>query len=163
MQALAEARRAFGAGEIPVGAVAVHQGQIIGRGHNRKEIDRDPTAHAEMLAIREAARKRGGWRLSNVTLYCTMEPCAMCAGAMIQARLSRLVYAVDDSKAGAAGSVVELLQHPQLNHRIQVTRGVLRSEVEALLADFFQGLRAGTVPRFSEEWKRQLAKKNDSV
>lgn len=161
-EALIEARLAFEKGEIPVGAVAVYQGQVIGRGHNRKETDKDPTAHAEILALRQAALVRGGWRLSGVTLYCTMEPCPMCAGAMTQARLPRLVYALDDPKAGAAGSVIELLQHPKLNHRTEVTRGILASETASLLANFFEKLRNGTIPRFSRDWDR-LAESGDSV
>ncbi len=147
--ALAEARRAFAKGEVPVGAVAVYQGEVIGRGHNEKETRRDPTAHAEIIALREAARVRGGWRLFGVTLYCTMEPCPMCAGAMVQARLPRLVYAVDDPKAGAAGSVIDILDHPRLNHRVLVTRGVLAEQVQELLAAFFKGLRDGSIPRYS--------------
>lgn len=152
-QALSEARHAFDKSEIPVGAVAVYQNQVIGRGHNCKETTRDPTAHAEILALQEAARTRGGWRLVDVTLYCTMEPCSMCAGAMVQARLPRLVYAVDDPQAGAAGSVVDLLQHPKLNHRVQIVRGVLQSEAAAMLAAFFRGLRDGTIPRHSGAWR----------
>ena len=163
-QALAEARLAFQEREIPVGAVAVYQDQVIGRGHNRKESDQDPTAHAEMLALRDAARARGGWRLSMVTLYCTMEPCPMCAGAMLSARVPRLVYAVDDSKAGASGSVIDLLRHPQLNHHVQVTRGVLADDAKALLADFFRGLRDGSIPRFSDNWRQcKLAENAESV
>ena len=153
-QAIDQARQAFEKNEIPVGAVAVYERQVIGRGHNSKETTRDPTAHAEILALQEAARARGGWRLVDVTLYCTMEPCSMCAGAMVQARLPRLVYAVDDPQAGAAGSVVDLLQHPKLNHRVQVVRGVLQSQVEVMLADFFRGLREGTIPRYSDTWRR---------
>ena len=163
-QALAEARLAFKEGEIPVGAVAVYLDQVIGRGHNRKESDQDPTAHAEMLALREAAHARGGWRLSQVTLYCTMEPCPMCAGAMLCARVPRLVYAVDDAKAGASGSVIDLLRHPQLNHHVKVTRGVLSDDAQVLLADFFRGLRDGTIPRFSDNWRqRKLAENAESV
>ena len=128
-------------GEVPVGAVAVRDGQIIGRGHNRKEELKDPTAHAEMIALQEAARTLGGWRLIGVALYCTMEPCPMCAGAMVQARLPRLVYAVDDPKAGAAGSVVDLLRNERLNHRVEVIAGVLAEEVEELTQRFFQELR----------------------
>lgn len=136
-QALAEAERAVAHGDVPIGAVAVREGAIVGRGHNRKEADADPTAHAEMIALREAARTLGGWRLSGVTLYCTLEPCPMCAGAMLAARLPRLVYATDDPKAGAAGSVVELLRDPRFNHRVAVTRGVLAEEAQALLERFF--------------------------
>jgi tRNA(adenine34) deaminase len=162
--ALDQARLAFEKGEIPVGAVAVYQGQVIARGHNCKESERDPTGHAEMIALRNAARARGGWRLVGVTLYCTMEPCPMCAGAMIQARLPRLVYAVDDPKAGAAGSILDLLRHPRLNHHVQVTRGVMATETSALLDAFFAGLRSGHITRYSQAWKaRQLAEKHESV
>jgi tRNA(adenine34) deaminase len=140
-EALVEAERALAHGDVPVGAVAVRDGKIVGRGHNRKEADRDPTAHAEMIALREAARALGGWRLVGVTLYCTLEPCPMCAGAMVSARLPRLVYGADDPKAGAVGSVVELLRDPRFNHRVAVTRGVLAEEAQALLERFFAGLR----------------------
>jgi tRNA(adenine34) deaminase len=140
-EAIAEATHAFQKGDVPVGAVAVRDDQIIGRGHNRKEELKDPTAHAEMIALQEAARTLGGWRLIGVTLYCTMEPCPMCAGAMVQARLPRLVYAVDDPKAGAAGSVMDLLRNEQLNHRVEVIAEVLAEEVEELTREFFQELR----------------------
>jgi tRNA(adenine34) deaminase len=140
-EALVEAERALAHGDVPVGAVAVRDGKIVGRGHNCKEADRDPTAHAEMVALREAARTLGGWRLVGVTLYCTLEPCPMCAGAMVSARLPRLVYGADDPKAGAVGSVVELLRDPRFNHRVAVTRGVLAEEAQALLERFFAGLR----------------------
>lgn len=163
-EALAEARLAFAKGEIPVGAVAVHRDQVIGRGHNEKETSHDPTAHAEMLALRQAAASRGGWRLIDVTLYCTMEPCPMCAGAMVQARLPRLVYAVHDPKTGAAGSTIDLLQNPLYNHHVQVTRGILAAEVQELMAAFFAGLRDGSIPRFSESWaRRELAGNDGSV
>jgi tRNA(adenine34) deaminase len=140
-EALAEARTAYRKREIPVGAVAVCDGRIIARGHNRKEEWSDATAHAEMIALREAAKTLGGWRLAGVTLYCTMEPCPMCAGAMVLARLSRLVYAVDDPKSGAAGSVLDVLGAPGLNHQVQVTKGVLAGEAGELLALFFRELR----------------------
>jgi tRNA(adenine34) deaminase len=136
-RALAEAELAPTHGDVPVGAVAVCDGTIVGRGHNRREADADPTAHAEIVALREAARTLGGWRLEGVTLYCTLEPCPMCAGAMVAARLARLVYAADDPKAGAAGSVVELLRDPRFNHRVSVTRGVLAEEARTLLERFF--------------------------
>jgi tRNA(adenine34) deaminase len=165
--AIQEARRAYEKGEIPVGAVAVHRNQVIGRGHNQKETLRDPTAHAEVLALQKAARTLGGWRLVDVTLYCTLEPCPMCAGAMVQARLPRLVYAVDDPKAGAAGSVIDLTRHPHFNHQVHVTRGVLEKEAQALLARFFLALRKGRIPSHSEAWKQrqldQLAEKSKSV
>ncbi len=140
-EALAEAERALAHSDVPVGAVAICAGVIVGHGHNRREADRDPTAHAEMIALRGAARTLGGWRLVGVTLYCTLEPCPMCAGAMVSARLPRLVYGADDPKAGAAGSVVELLRDPRFNHQVTVTRGVLAEEAQALLERFFAGLR----------------------
>lgn len=140
-EAIAEAEAADQRGEIPVGAVAVLDGRVIGRGHNRKEEWADPTAHAEMIALRQAAQALGGWRLAGVTLYCTMEPCAMCAGAMVLARLPHLVYAVDDPKSGAAGSVLDVLRSPGLNHQVQVTKGVLPGEASEVLKLFFRRLR----------------------
>jgi tRNA(adenine34) deaminase len=158
--ALEQAQLAYDQGEIPVGAVAVHKGQVIAQACNTKERARDPTAHAEITAMRLAAEHLGGWRLVDVTLYCTMEPCPMCAGAMVQARLPRLVYAIDDPKAGAAGSVLDLLDHPQLNHRVQVTKGVLAVDASDMLDRFFRDLRRGVLPGYSQAWKaRQLAKK----
>jgi tRNA(adenine34) deaminase len=140
--ALEEARRAVDHGDVPIGAVAVRDGEIIARGRNRREIDGDATAHAEMLVIREVSSVIGHWRLEGVTLYCTLEPCAMCAGAMVLARLPRLVFGTTDPKAGAGGSVMDLLNHPRLNHRVEVTGGVLASEAAALLVRFFADLRA---------------------
>ena len=141
-EALAEAAKATALGDIPIGAVAVRDGLIIGRGYNRKEADRDPTAHAEIIALRQASQSLGGWRLPGVTLYCTLEPCPMCAGAMVQARLPQLVWATDDPKAGAGGSVMDLLDHPRLNHRVEVIRGVLAEEAAAQIRAFFAELRA---------------------
>lgn len=162
-EALAEATRALASGDVPVGAVAVRAGRVVGRGYNCKELTRDPTAHAEMSALQEASRTLGGWRLSEVTLYCTLEPCPMCAGAMVQARLPRLVYAVDDPKWGAAGSVVDLLQHEQLNHRVDVVKGILAEEAHALLRAFFEGLRDGRIPRKSGAWhRRRVASKEQA-
>jgi len=140
--ALDEARRAREHGDVPIGAVAVRGGAILARAHNRREADGDATAHAELIAIREASRILGHWRLEGVTLYCTLEPCAMCAGAMVLARLPRLVYGAPDPKAGAGGSVLDLLNHPQLNHRVEVTGGVLAEECAALIVEFFAELRA---------------------
>jgi tRNA(adenine34) deaminase len=158
--ALEQAQLAYDRGEIPVGAVAVHRGQVIAQAHNTKEQDRDPSAHAEMAALRQAAQHLGGWRLLGVTLYCTMEPCPMCAGAMVQARLPRLVYAIDDPKAGAAGSVLDLLNHPGLNHQVQVAKGVLAADASAMLERFFNDLRRGALPRYSNAWRaRKLAEK----
>lgn len=140
--ALNEAERALAYGDVPVGAVAVHQGKIIGRGHNRREADQDPTAHAEMIALRQAAAALGHWRLEGVTLYCTLEPCAMCAGAMVLARLPRLVYATADPKAGAAGSIIDITRHHRLNHRLQVEHGIFAAEAARQIRAFFRQLRA---------------------
>ena len=140
--ALDEARQAWQHADVPIGAVAVRNGEIIARAHNRREIDGDPTSHAELIAIRAASQIIGHWRLEEVTLYCTLEPCAMCAGAMILARLPRLVYAASDPKAGAGGSIMDLLNHPQLNHRVEVTGGVLADEAGDLIRAFFAELRA---------------------
>lgn len=139
--ALEEAQAAAEAGDVPVGAVAVLAGAVVGRQHNRKEEWGDPTAHAEILLLREVAMRLGRWRLSDVTVYCTMEPCAMCAGAMIQARIGRLVYAVPDLRAGAAGSVFDILGSPALNHRVEVTADVLAAQARAQLDAFFDSLR----------------------
>jgi tRNA(adenine34) deaminase len=140
-EALAEAHQAIHQGDVPVGAIAVRDGQVVGRGHNRREHDKDPTAHAELIALQRASQTLGGWRVVGVTLYTTLEPCAMCAGAMVNARLPRLVWAADDPKAGAGGSALDVLNHPRLNHRVQVTRGVLAEESAALLQEFFEALR----------------------
>ncbi len=140
--ALDEARRATEHGDVPIGAVMVRGGEVLARAHNRREVDGDATAHAELLAIRQASQAIGHWRLEGVTLYCTLEPCAMCAGAMILARLPRLVYGAHDPKAGAGERVLDLLNHPQLNHRVEVTGGVLADECAALIVEFFAGLRA---------------------
>jgi tRNA(adenine34) deaminase len=140
--ALDEARRCLEHGDVPVGAVAVRGDEVIARGRNRRERDGDPTAHAELLAIQEASQATGHWRLEGVTLYCTLEPCAMCAGAMVLARLPRLVYAAPDPKAGAGGSIMDLLRHPLLNHQVEVASGALAEESAALIRQFFATLRA---------------------
>jgi tRNA(adenine34) deaminase len=139
--ALAEARKAAEAGEVPIGAVAVREGVVLGRGQNRVVRDHDPTAHAEIVAMREAAAALGNYRLTGVTVFVTLEPCAMCAGAMIHARLGRLVYAAADPKAGAAGSVLSVLNHPKLNHQMQVEGGIFAEEAGALLRAFFRERR----------------------
>ena len=128
-------------GEVPVGAVIVQEGEIVATGFNRREIDQDPTAHAEIIAIREASSKLRSWRLNHTTLYVTLEPCAMCAGAMIQSRISRLVFGTFDPKAGACGSIGDVLSEPRLNHRVKVHSGVLAGECRAILQNFFQELR----------------------
>jgi len=140
-EALRLAREAAQAGEVPVGAVALHDGVIVGRGRNAREAARDPTAHAELLAIQEAARTLGRWRLTGVTLVVTLEPCAMCAGAMVLARIDRLIYAASDPKAGAAGSLQDLCNDPRLNHRLPVERGLRGEEAGELLRDFFRSRR----------------------
>lgn len=140
-QALAQARLAGEAGEVPVGAVVVKDGVVVGRGHNRNLQDHDPTAHAEMVALRQAAAHLRNHRLSGCVLFATIEPCAMCAGAMVHARVARLVYGANDPKAGAAGSVLEVVNHPRLNHRMEVTSGVLANQCSELLRAFFQSRR----------------------
>jgi tRNA(adenine34) deaminase len=141
-EALALARDAGARGEVPVGAVAVLGDAVVGRGANARESARDPTAHAELLAIQDAARTLGRWRLSGVTLYVTLEPCAMCAGAMVLARIDRLVYAAADPKAGAAGSLMDLTTDARLNHRFPVERGLLAEEAGDLLRAFFRARRS---------------------
>jgi tRNA(adenine34) deaminase len=141
--ALAEARLAVEAGEVPVGAVVVRDGVVVARASNRTIRDQDATAHAESLAIREASDAAGSWRLDGHTLYVTLEPCAMCAGALVLARVDRVVFAAWDPKAGMAGSIVDLLRHPRLNHRPEVQGGVLEEEAGALLRDFFARRRGG--------------------
>jgi tRNA(adenine34) deaminase len=142
-QALDLARRAAEGGDVPVGAVVVRGGEAIGRGHNRREADADPLAHAELLAIREAALRMGGWRLTGCTLYATLEPCSMCAGALVNARVERLVFGARDPKAGFCGSLGNLVQDARLNHRLEVVEGVLEGASAALLREFFAGLRLG--------------------
>lgn len=139
--AIAEAQAAEASGEVPVGAIIVHEGKIIGRGQNRVLRDSDPTAHAEIIALRQAGRHLTNYRLEGCTLYATLEPCAMCAGAILHARVSRLVYAAPDPKAGACGSVLSVMNHPQLNHKVEVVSGLLAEECGALLTTFFRSRR----------------------
>ena len=139
--ALDEARGAAAHGDVPIGAVVAHHGQVIARAHNRREHDHDPTAHAELIALRQAATVLGKWRLTGCTLYVTLEPCAMCAGALVLARIDRVVYGCDDPKAGACGSVMDLVREPRLNHRIEVARGVLAEACGQLLKEFFADRR----------------------
>ena len=141
-EAIAEAEAAASAGEVPIGAVVVQNGEIIGRGQNRVLRDLDPTAHAEIVAMRAASRALKNYRLTGCELYVTLEPCAMCAGAMIHARLARLIYAASDPKAGAVESVLEVLNHPRLNHQMAVDAGVLSEEAGALLREFFKQRRS---------------------
>jgi tRNA(adenine34) deaminase len=139
--ALREAERALEHEDVPIGAVVVHEGEVVGAGHNERELRQDPTAHAEILAIRQAAASTGRWRLEGCTLYVTLEPCAMCAGAVVLARLDRVVFGAPDPKAGFAGSLGNLVQEPRLNHRAQLTAGVLEDECGEVLRDFFQARR----------------------
>jgi tRNA(adenine34) deaminase len=139
--AIEEARGADERGEVPVGAVVVMDGQIVARAGNRTITDCDPTAHAEIVALRDAAARHGNYRLLGATIYVTIEPCAMCAGAMIQARVARLVYGADDPKAGAVRSCFSMLDHAQLNHRVEVTGGVMKDEAAGLLRNFFAARR----------------------
>lgn len=140
-EAIAEARKAEALGEVPIGAVIVHDGVIVGRGHNLRETTHDSTAHAEMLAIREASERLGSWRLLDCRLYVTLEPCPMCAGAIVQSRVPITVYGTPDPKAGCAGTLMNLLEEPRFNHRVEVVEGVLREECAALLTLFFRQLR----------------------
>jgi tRNA(adenine34) deaminase len=136
-EALAEARAAAAAGEVPVGAVLVHDGKILSRSGNRTIRDNDPTAHAEIVVLREAARLLGNYRLADTTLYVTIEPCSMCAGAIIQARVPRLVYGAEDPKGGAVRSCFEILSHARLNHHVEITSGVLAADCASILQSFF--------------------------
>ncbi len=140
--ALGEARLAAAAGEVPVGAVVVRGGEVVGRGHNRRESWGDPLAHAEMIALAEAAAGQQGWRLHGCTVYVNLEPCAMCAGAMVNARVDRLVFGAPDPKGGFCGSLGNVVREPGLNHRLAVCSGVLAEESSALLRAFFRRLRS---------------------
>jgi tRNA(adenine34) deaminase len=139
--ALREARRAAEHDDVPIGAVVAHEGELIATGHNERELRQDPTAHAETIALREAARALGSWRVLDTVLYVTLEPCAMCAGAIVLARIPRVVFGAGDPKAGACGSVLDVLGEPRLNHRPDVASGLLGEECGALLSEFFASRR----------------------
>jgi tRNA(adenine34) deaminase len=139
--ALREAERALDHGDVPIGAVIVHEGEVIGSGHNERELRADPTAHAEMVALREAARSLGSWRVLDTVMYVTLEPCAMCAGAIVLARVPRVIYGATDPKAGAAGSALDVLGEPRLNHNPVVQGGLLSLESTELLQSFFASRR----------------------
>src|SRR5690349_11447586 len=139
--ALREAAAALEHDDVPIGAVVVQEGEVIGQGHNERELREDPTAHAELIALRESARKLGSWRVLEAVMYVTLEPCAMCAGAIVLARVPRVVFGTWDPKAGAAGSVLDILAEPRLNHRPRVEGGVLAVECAALLTEFFAARR----------------------
>ena len=140
-EALRQAKKAYALGEVPIGCVIVHEGKIIGRGYNRRNTDKNTLAHAEITAINKASRKLGDWRLEGCTLYVTLEPCQMCAGAIVQARIPRVVIGSMNPKAGCGGSVLNILQMEQFNHRCEVTRGVLEEECSTMLSSFFKQLR----------------------
>jgi tRNA(adenine34) deaminase len=140
-QALAEAARTAESGDVPIGCVIVRDGRVIGRGCNQRELLQDPTAHAEILAITAAAAEAGSWRLERCTMYVTLEPCPMCAGAIVQARIPRLVFAAPDPKAGACGSLMDIVRDPRLNHRVELLGGVLAEECGDRLRSFFKALR----------------------
>jgi len=141
MIALEEARKAFDKAETPVGAIVVKDGEVIARAHNLRETLQDPTAHAEIIAIRDAAQKLGRWRLTDCCVYVTLEPCAMCAGAMVLARIQRLVYGTSDPKSGAVGSLMNLLSDERLNHKVDVESGILAKECGDILSEFFSSRR----------------------
>lgn len=140
-EALKAAQEAYDAGEVPIGAVIVHDGEIIGRGFNRRNTEGNPLCHAEIIAINEAAHFMGDWRIEECTMYVTVEPCPMCAGAIVQARIPRVVYGAKNPKAGCAGSVLDVLNEPKLNHQVDVTEGVLKDECAAMMKEFFKRFR----------------------
>ena len=140
-QALAQARKAAALGEVPIGCVIVYEDKVIGRGYNRRKTDKNTLSHAELTAIRKASRKMGDWRLEGCTMYVTLEPCQMCAGAIVQARMDRVVIAAMSPKSGCAGSILNLLQMDEFNHRVEITTGVLEQECSRFLSDFFVELR----------------------
>ncbi len=139
--ALKLAKKAAELGEVPIGCVIVYEGKIIGRGYNRRKTDKNTLSHAELIAIRKASKKMGDWRLEECTMYVTLEPCQMCAGAIVQARIPRVVIGCMNPKAGCAGSILNILQIPEFNHQVDITRGVLEEECSFILTDFFRSLR----------------------
>lgn len=139
--ALKLAKKAAELGEVPIGCVIVYEGKIIGRGYNRRKTDKNTLSHAELIAIRKASKKMGDWRLEECTMYVTLEPCQMCAGAIVQARIPRVVIGCMNPKAGCAGSILNILQIPEFNHQVDITRGVLEEECSFILTDFFKSLR----------------------
>ena len=140
-EALKQAKKAYALGEVPIGCVIVHEGRIIGRGYNRRNTDKNTLAHAEITAINKASKLIGDWRLEECTLYVTLEPCQMCAGAIVQARIPEVVMGCMNPKAGCAGSILNILEMPQFNHQVKVTRGILEAECSQMLKTFFEELR----------------------
>jgi len=141
-EALKQAKKAYALGEVPIGCVIVQDGKIIGRGYNRRKTDKNTLSHAEIIAIRKASKKAGDWRLEECTLYVTLEPCQMCAGAIVQARIPEVVIGCMNPKAGCAGSILNILEMPEFNHQVSVTRGILEQECSRMLTAFFTELRA---------------------
>lgn len=156
-EALKQAKKAYALGEVPIGCVIVHEGRIIGRGYNRRNTDKNTLAHAEITAINKASKKIGDWRLEDCTLYVTLEPCQMCAGAIVQARIPEVVMGCMNPKAGCGGSILNILQMPEFNHQVQVTRGVLEQECSDMLKLFFSELRIRN--KAEKELKKQLLEK----
>lgn len=156
-EALRQAKKAYALGEVPIGCVIVYEGRIIGRGYNRRNTDKNTLAHAEITAINKASKKIGDWRLEDCTLYVTLEPCQMCAGAIVQARIPEVVMGCMNPKAGCGGSILNILQMPEFNHQVQVTRGVLEQECSDMLKLFFSELRIRN--KAEKELKKQLLEK----
>ena len=154
-EAIRQAKKAYALGEVPIGCVIVYQGKIIGRGYNRRNTDKNTLAHAEITAINKASKKMGDWRLEGCTLYVTLEPCQMCAGAIVQARIDEVVMACMNPKAGCGGSILNILEMPEFNHQVKVVRGVLEEECSAMLTNFFKELRV-RVKREKELRKMEL-------
>lgn len=152
--AICQAKKAYALGEVPIGCVIVYEGKIIGRGYNRRNTDKNTLAHAEITAINKASKKIGDWRLEGCTLYVTLEPCQMCSGAIVQARIDEVVMACMNPKAGCAGSILNVLEMPEFNHQVKVTRGVLEEECSQMLKDFFKELRV-RVKKEKEERRAQ--------
>ena len=152
-EALRQAKKAYALGEVPIGCVIVYQGKIIGRGYNRRNTDKNTLAHAEITAINKASKKIGDWRLEGCSLYVTLEPCQMCAGAIVQARIDEVIMGCMNPKAGCGGSILNILEMPQFNHQVNVTRGVLEHECSAMLTEFFKELRV-RVKQEKEERRR---------
>lgn len=153
-EAIKQARKAYALGEVPIGCVIVHDGKIIGRGYNRRNTDKNALAHAEITAIRKASKAIGDWRLEECTLYVTLEPCQMCAGAIVQARIPKVIMACMNPKAGCAGSILNVLNNPQFNHQVEAVNGILEEECSKMLKDFFVELRIRN--KKEKELKRQI-------
>lgn len=160
-EAIRQARKAYAIGEVPIGCVIVYEGRVIARGYNRRTIDKNTLAHAELLAIRKASRKLDDWRLEGCTMYVTLEPCQMCSGAIIQARIPKVVVGCMNPKAGCAGSILNLLDVPQFNHQAELVTGVLEEECSQMMKEFFKELREKKKAAKNEEKKCEKVEKND--